>query len=191
MPFVEALATAAAGALNPKPAKPARKTTMRNGKRGKTAGARYKEAWTGIGGRAMAVLALSVGNLVGNITRTQVVARLPIEQAGILQLIDLVGQNAVTAPLLAMIPGDFGYDMAVGVTLNTVQAGARAVIPETLKSGAWNPAVALFGVDSFRNSPQVDAENDQALVDAANGAGRMQAAGAARTVGGIQLPKAA
>ena len=151
-------------------------------KRGKTVGKRLQESFTTLPGQGLDVLGFMVGGSAANLIRTQVISRLPMHRAGALQITDLLSQNLITATAAAMIPGDFGYMMQLGVRANTLESAGRAVIPPRLKDGRPNPALALFGVDEFRNTPEIESSADESIEAAVEG---MQRPGG---VSGMQRP---
>jgi hypothetical protein len=169
--IVEGLATVAA--VNPEPKNGKRKMAVSMPAPAKSAGARYKQAWTSLPQQGIAVLALTFGNLLSNLFRTQAIARLPIENAAGLHGIDFAAQNLIIAPLEALIPGEFGQTMMLATRFNSVNAAARAIVPPKY------PAVKmLFGVDEFISRQAVEE-----MIAAADGTEAPAGAGAMATPG--------
>lgn len=110
----------------------------------KTAGGRFKQAFTSLPNQGLAILALTLGNTAANLFRTQAIARLPMENPAALHAVDFLGNVGVISPVLGMLPGEFGQNVMLGARFNAVNATARAVVPPK-----YPAAKMIFGVDEF------------------------------------------
>lgn len=171
MAVVEGLAAIAA--INPEPKTGKRKMSMNLPTPAKSAGARYKQAWSSLPQQGLALLAFTLGNTLSNVIRTQAVARLPIESAAGLQGLDFSAQNLIVAPLEALIPGEFGQFMMLATRFNALNSAMRAMIPPK-----YPQAKMIFGVDEFMSAAAIEeAMGEIANEAAADGAGAMATPG--------------
>lgn len=102
----------------------------RRRKKNPSFGHRFKRSIKSSGNDAMLVGGMLLGNVAAQMFRSQVIARIPVNNiAG--HGIDLAADWLALAPAMeAMLPGNFGRGVALGVRFNSAAAAVKTMMPQ-------------------------------------------------------------